>query len=292
MSEKITAKEALATAKTNKAAATATQAQSPAKGRSIKDLIQIMKPEIGKALPSVLTAERFTRMALTAVSTNPTLSECSQNSFLGALMTAAQLGLEPNTPLGQAYIIPYRNKGRLEAQFQIGYKGLLDLAHRSGEFSTIYAHTVYENDEFEYELGLNQTLRHKPANGERGAATHYYAVYHLVNGGYGFEVMTKADAIMHQQRYSKAGSVYSPWATNFDEMAKKTVIKKLLKYAPIKTDFARQITSDESVKTEICDDMSLVASILKADEEAEFEDVLTEDIAREHRAEVPSGNLG
>lgn len=273
MTEKITAKEALAAAKTNKAAATVTQAQSPAKGRSIKDLIQIMKPEIAKALPSVLTAERFTRMALTAVSTNPTLSECSQKSFLGALMTAAQLGLEPNTPLGQAYIIPYRNKGRLEAQFQIGYKGLLDLAHRSGEFSTIYAHTVYENDEFEFEFGLDQMLKHKLARGERGAATHYYAVYHLVNGGYGFEIMTKADAHAHQQRYSKASSVYSPWSTNFDEMAKKTVIKKLLKYAPIKTEFARQVISDESIKTEINEDMSLVESVFKPAEEAEFEDL-------------------
>ena len=83
------------------------------------DMIKAMEPEIKKALPQVITPERFTRMALSALNTTPKLAECSQMSFLGALMNAAQLGLEPNTPLGQAYLIPYRNKGKLECQFQI-----------------------------------------------------------------------------------------------------------------------------------------------------------------------------
>lgn len=87
---------------------------------SIKQLVMQMKPQIEKALPSVLTGERFSRMVLTAMSTNPQLAECSPNSFLGAMMQAAQLGVEPNTPLGQAYLIPYRNHGQLECQFQLG----------------------------------------------------------------------------------------------------------------------------------------------------------------------------
>ena len=90
------------------------------KSMSIADMIKAMEPEIKKALPQVITPERFTRMALSALNTTPKLAECSQMSFLGALMNAAQLGLEPNTPLGQAYLIPYRNKGKLECQFQIG----------------------------------------------------------------------------------------------------------------------------------------------------------------------------
>ena len=94
---------------------------------SIADLIKAMLPEIKKALPDVITPERFTRMALSALNTTPKLQECTQMSFLAALMNAAQLGLEPNTPLGQAYLIPYNNKGVLECQFQIGYKGLIDL---------------------------------------------------------------------------------------------------------------------------------------------------------------------
>ena len=94
---------------------------------SIEDLIHAMEPEIRKALPSVVTPERFTRMALSALNNSPKLRECTQMSFLAALMNAAQLGLEPNTSLGQAYLIPYKNKGVLECQFQIGDKGLIDL---------------------------------------------------------------------------------------------------------------------------------------------------------------------
>lgn len=248
------------------------------KNRTLKEWIQIMEPEIKKALPSVITPDRFTRMATTALSVSSELSKCTYQSFVGALMNAAQLGLEPNTPLGQAYIIPYKRTKKdgteeYEAQFQIGYKGLIDLAHRSGEFKTIYAHAVYENDEFEYELGLDQALKHKPAKKDRGKAIYYYAVYHLTNGGYGFYVMSKDDIEEHKRRFSKAASRgFSPWSTDFDEMAKKTVIKKLLKYAPIKTEFARQIVNDESIKTEIDSDMAAVEDKMQY-EEATFTEV-------------------
>lgn len=113
---------------------------------SIADLIKALEPEIKKALPAVITPERFTRMALTAISTTPKLQECSQMSFIAALMNAAQLGLEPNTPLGQAYLLPYRNKGKLECQFQIGYKGMIDLVYRNKQVQTIQAQIVYEKD--------------------------------------------------------------------------------------------------------------------------------------------------
>ena len=98
------------------------------KGMSISDMIKALEPEIKRALPSVITPERFTRMALSAINNTPKLAECTQMSFLAALMNAAQLGLEPNTPLGQAYLIPFQNKGVLECQFQLGYKGLINLA--------------------------------------------------------------------------------------------------------------------------------------------------------------------
>ena len=108
------------------------QVAAQQKDTSLKGLIRSMGPEIKKALPSVITPERFTRMVFTALSSNPTLQECTPQSFLGAMMQSAQLGLEPNTPIGQAYLIPYRNHGRQECQFQLGYKGLIDLAYRSG----------------------------------------------------------------------------------------------------------------------------------------------------------------
>lgn len=223
----------------------------------MKALIVSMEGEIKKALPSVITPERFTRMVLTAMSTNPQLVQCTPKSFLGAMMQAAQLGVEPNTPLGQAYLIPYRNHGTLECQFQLGYKGMIDLAYRSGEITDISAHEVYEGDTFEYELGLAPKLKHIPALKDRGNVILYYAVYHTKSGGYGFEVMSRDDVTRHMNQYSKAaGKGFSPWSTNFDEMAKKTVLKKVLKYAPMKTDFVRAMATDETIKSGLSVDMA------------------------------------
>lgn len=224
--------------------------------KTMQDYVKAMSGEIAKALPSVITPERFTRMVLSAISTNPKLAECSPQSFLGAMMTAAQLGVEPNTALGQAYIIPYFNGKQkcMEAQFQLGYKGLIDLAYRSGEVSIIQAQVVYEHDDFEYELGLDPKLKHKPATKDRGNAIAYYAIFKTKDGGYGFEVMSIDDVTAHAKKYSKAYAS-SPWQTNFDEMAKKTVLKKVLKYAPLKSDFVRGLTQDNTIKTQISEDM-------------------------------------
>lgn len=230
-----------------------------AEKKTMQAYIKAMEPAIKKALPSVITPERFTRMVLSALSSTPKLAECSPQSFLAAMMTAAQLGVEPNTALGQAYLLPYRNHGQMECQFQLGYKGLIDLAYRSGEVSVIQAHTVYENDVFEYELGMDPKLRHVPAKSDRGEAVAYYAMFKTKDGGYGFEVMSVDDVQRHAQRYSKSyGSGSSPWRSNFDEMAKKTVLKRALKYAPLKSDFVRGVAQDETIKAELSDEMYAV----------------------------------
>lgn len=227
------------------------------KGMSISDMIKALEPEIKRALPSVITPERFTRMALSAINNTPKLAECTQMSFLAALMNAAQLGLEPNTPLGQAYLIPFQNKGVLECQFQLGYKGLINLAYRNEQLQTIQAQCVYANDHFEYELGLESKLFHKPFIGERGELVAVYALFKLQNGGYGFEVMSKNDIDAHAKKYSKAvNSSFSPWNTAYTEMAMKTAVKRVLRFAPLKTDFLRAIASDETVKTEFSVDMT------------------------------------
>lgn len=226
------------------------------KDMTIPDMVKAMMPEIKKALPTVLTPERFTRIALSALNNAPALQQCTPISFLAALMNAAQLGLEPNTPLGQAYLIPYKNKGKLECQFQIGYKGMIDLAYRNGQMQTIQAQAVYENDEFFYEYGLEPKLVHRPAFSERGELIYFYGIFRTVNGGYGMAVMSKTDMDIYAKTYSKAfDSSYSPWQSNYEEMAKKTVIKMALKYAPIKTDFQRALSADESIKKQISQDM-------------------------------------
>lgn len=227
------------------------------KSMSMADLIRAMGPEIKKALPEVITPERFTRMALSALNTTPKLKECTQLSVLAALMNAAQLGLEPNTPLGQAYLIPYNNKGTMECQFQIGYKGLIDLSYRNPQMQIIQAQAVHENDAFDYELGLNPRLIHHPALHDRGAVVLFYGFFKLTNGGFGFEVMSKEAVDAYAKEYSKAfDASFSPWKTNYEGMAKKTVIKQALKYAPLKTDFRKALSTDETIKTEMSEDMS------------------------------------
>ncbi len=223
---------------------------------TMQQYIRQMQGEIKKALPSVMTPERFSRIVLSALSTNPKLAETTPQSFLGAMMTAAQLGMEPNTPLGQAYLIPYWNSKTktLECQFQLGYKGLIDLAYRSGEVSTIMAQVVYENDEFAYSFGLEPKLVHCPALRDRGNPQYVYAMFRTKDGGFGYEVMSMEDIRAHAQRYSKAYSS-GPWQTNFEEMAKKTVLKRVLKYAPLKSDFMRAVSQDETIKTEVGQDM-------------------------------------
>ena len=251
------------------------QAQTPeaevklTKNMTIPDMVRAMLPEIRKALPAVMTPERFTRIALSALNNTPELKNCTPMSFIAALLNAAQLGLEPNTPLGQAYLIPYKNKGTLECQFQIGYKGLIDLAYRNGQMQTIQAQVVYENDEFEYELGLEPKLIHKPAADNRGEPAYFYGVFRTVNGGYGFSVMSKSDMDRFAQAYSRSfASEYSPWKSNYEEMAKKTVIKQALKYAPIHTDFQRALSSDETIKSAISEEMVSIPNEVVVDEAA------------------------
>ena len=243
--------------------------------KTMQDYIKMMEGEIKKALPSVLTPERFTRMVLSAISTNPELGKCTPSSFLGAMMNAAQLGLEPNTPLGQAYILPYRNKGILEAQFQIGYKGLIDLSYRSNEIEVIQSHVVYENDTFECEYGINGKLSHKPAMTNRGEPILVYAIFKTKSGGYGFEVMSMEDVKRHAEKYSKAyGSSFSPWKSSFEEMAKKTVLKRVLKYAPLKSDFVKAVVQDETIKSTLSDDMYEVNNELEFAEVVDVTDAV------------------
>ena len=256
------------------------KAQDDKKKKTMKQWVVAQERGIKAALPSVITPERFTRMVMSALSTTPQLNDCTPESFLGAMMTAAQLGLEPNTPLGQAYLIPYRNKGTLEAQFQLGYKGLIDLAYRSGEVELVQAQCVYENDKFNCQFGLEPKLEHIPADKDRGELVKVYALFKTKSGGFGFEVMSVDDVQKHAKKYSKAySSSFSPWKTNFEEMAKKTVLKKCLKYAPLKSDFARGMNTDETIKTEIDEDMYSVPDKTDYDEpiiEAEAVEVNTE----------------
>lgn len=207
-------------------------------------LIDKMRPQIARALPRHMDPDRLARVAMTVLRQTPQLGQCTPESFLGALMTCAQLGLEPG-PLGHAYLVPY---GR-EVTFVPGYRGLLELARRSGQIRTIAAHVVKQNDEFEFELGLEPKLVHRPALRDRGDTTHVYAVVHYRDGGYDMEVMSRDEVEAIRDR-SKAGRS-GPWVTDWDEMARKTVLRRLAKRMPMSVELAQAMAQDGRVRVNV-----------------------------------------
>jgi recombination protein RecT len=184
------------------------------------------------------------------MATNPDLFNCSKNSFIAAVMTAAQLGLEPNTPLGQLYFIPFKDSklGKILCQIVIGYKGLVALAYGSGKVSSVEAHTVYENDIFEMKFGLHPVFSHEiPLRGERGKAIGYWAMFRTTDGGAVYDYMSVEEARVHGERFSKSFEK-GPWKTDFDEMAKKTVLRKILKVAPLSPEARLAIEQDGAIR--------------------------------------------
>lgn len=200
-------------------------------------LLEKMKPAIAQALPKHVSPERIARIALTAIRSNPKLAECSPQSFLGALLQASQLGLEVNTPLGQAYLIPYGAVCTLV----VGYQGMMDLARRSGNVKAIYAHVVHEGDDFDYEYGLEPKLYHKPSE-DPGPLTHVYAVARLTDGEPVFTVLTR-DEIEKARSRSRASS-NGPWVTDYEPMARKTAVRRLFTWLPKSAEMARASTVD------------------------------------------------
>ncbi|CAA0129282.1 Protein RecT [Mycolicibacterium vanbaalenii] len=211
---------------------------------TLAQLIKQMEPEIAKALPSHMKPERMARIATTVLRQTPALARCTPESFLGALLTASQLGLEPG-PIGESYFVPF---GR-DVTFIPGYRGLIKLARNSGQLVDIWAEIVYSNDEFDYTLGLHRDLKHVPAKGDRGEPTHVYAAAELKDGGHPFVVMTTAevDAIRKRSRASSNG----PWVTDWAAMARKTAVKQLSKWLPLSAEFNAASVLDGAVRTDL-----------------------------------------
>lgn len=199
--------------------------------KTLADLLAKQEREIAKALPSGIDPARYARVVLTEVSKNPDLLKCTPQSFLGAVMTAAQLGLEFGPQLGHAYLIPYRS----EATLVIGYKGWVKLLYQSGLVTEIDAAMVHEKDDFSWSKGLRPTLEHKPARGDRGPVTDYYVIVRTAMGGNLFAVMSKQEVVEHQKRYNLRGK---GWSDNFNEMALKTVLLRIYRWLPVSTEQA------------------------------------------------------
>lgn len=210
------------------------------------------KAEISKMLPKHLNAERLLKVAQIAATTTPALAECEVASLVGAIGQCAQMGLEPNTILGHAYLVPFNTKRKdlngtekwvKSVQVIIGYKGLIDLARRSGQIVSISAHEVCQNDKFELVYGLNEKLNHQPYFEERGNIIGFYAVAHLKDGGHCFEFMSVKQVIEIMNESQSKGK-YGPWKDNFSEMGRKTVIRRLAKYLPLSIEFQTAVALD------------------------------------------------
>lgn len=243
---------------------------------------------ISSIVPKHVTPERLVRIGLNAVSRNPKLLECSQESIVGAVINCATLGLEPNL-MGHAYLVPFYNSKtkQMEAQFQIGYRGLIDLARRTGQLSVVYAREVYEGDKFDYAYGLDPKLVHVPSGeDDENKVTHFYAVYKLNDGGFDFIVMNRKQMEKHRDRFTKSqknGQVFGPWKDHFVEMSKKTVLIKALKTAPISVEQQENQTIMEGIHRD--------ETVTKVNENQGFGEAFidAEFVDARHEEEKPTG---
>lgn len=212
-------------------------------GGKIKELIESskFKSAVASALPAHLRPERFIRVALTALTRTPKLAQCDQASFFQCLLSLSQFGLEPDGR--NAHLIPFENRKRgvTECQMIIDYKGLADLAMRSGKVSYIHADKVCENDVFEYDRG--QIKKHQiNFRQPRGNAYAYYAICHFKDDTEKCDVMTK-DEVEKIRGRSRAGQS-GPWVSDFDEMAKKTVFRRLSKWIQLSPEYRDALDLD------------------------------------------------
>lgn len=224
----------------------------------VLSLIKKLTPSMTAALPKHVRADRMARVALTALRRTPALLQCSEASLLGSLMTLAQLGLEPNTPLGHAYLIPY---GR-ECTPIIGYQGFIDIARRSGLVTGIQAHVVHEGDTFRYSFGLTPKCEHVPseaADREDKPITHAYAVAHLRDADPVFVVLSRSQIDARRKRGASGRGKSTPWDTDFAAMAQKSAIRALWKWLPKSAEMQRAQETDEAPAGASLDDAGRAA---------------------------------
>lgn len=225
---------------------------------TVADLVLKSRDQFALALAGNIDPDKFTRVAITTIRTTPKLNQADPMSLLGAFMACAQLGLEPSGPLGHAYLVPFGK----EVQLIVGYQGLIELAYRSGRVMSLVARPVHAEDEFEFAYGLHDTLRHVPAEGNRGAMTHVYAVAHLAGGGVIPVVMSKGevDAVMNRSPGAKKAD--SPWKTDYEAMAMKSAVRRLFKWLPSSVESQAALGADEGVVKGIANSVEELGEVI------------------------------
>lgn len=228
----------------------------PSPAKQLQQVLHRSWDRIAAVMPREMNEQRLYQMFVSAINREPKLAECTVESVLSCFMRCTSLGLEPSNVngLGMAYILPYGNKnyrtGQSEATLIIGYKGMLTLARRSGDLKSIHAQAVYEGDEFEYwedehgqhfKFRANRNAEHDPAK-----LTDVYVNAQLTNGGFVFEHMTRAEVDAIMRRSPSASAKATPWKTDYEAMALKTVIRRSFRYLPVSTEAQHAVTADES----------------------------------------------
>jgi len=256
---------------------------------NIRALLEKSKAQIAMALPKHLTADRIIRVAMTSIQRTPKLLDCDPKSLIGAIIQSAQLGLEPDGVLGHAYLIPYGN----QVQFIPGYKGLIDLARRSGQVVSIGSHVVYSNEKFSLKFGFDETLEHEPlAPSQRGDRKGVYAVARLKDGSVHFEWLWSEEVeAVKTQSLKKMKKPSGPWIDNEDEMWRKTAIRRLAKYLPLSVEFAKAAAVDEladagiSTQEYFDDSIKVSASPARSIDDA-FSEIAEENPETEEKPEI------
>lgn len=207
-------------------------------------------PRISAVMPKHMNPDRMFQLAISCYNQTPKLNLCTPETVLSCLMKCSALGMEPSAVdgLGRAYILPFKNKntGKMEATLILGYKGMIDLARRSGEIKDISARVVHAGDEFEYEYGLTEGLRHVPSTDpiDGRPMTHVYMVAHFKDGGHYIDVMSKAEVDSIRKRSKSPNN--GPWVTDYEAMARKTVIRRAFPYLPVSVEAEGAVAQDDT----------------------------------------------
>lgn len=257
--------------------------------QTISGMMSKMQNELKAALPEHLDSKRLARIALTELRKVPKLQQCDALSFMAAIMQSAQLGLEPGGSLGHVYLIPYGN----QCQFIIGYRGMIELARRSGQIISLTAHEVFENDKFEFEYGLNEKLSHSPAFGERGKLMGVYAIAKLVGGGYQMDFMSNLD--VEKIRLTSKAKDSGPWKTHYGEMAKKTVIRRLFKYLPVSIEIQKAVQTEERSEIDVTSAKEILADFNISEEvftvDKDTGEILNNELTEQEQADILAKEL-
>jgi recombination protein RecT len=217
--------------------------------KSVAVVLQGYSRNVEQSLPpaalAMISPDRAIRLIMNECRRIPALLDCSPHSIVGAMLTSAALGLEIGSHLGHGYILPFKGV----ATFVPGYKGLIALAYRSQQIRSLASHVVYERDEFAVELGSEPRIHHSPMlDGERGNPRLYYAIAQLTTGGVVFDrPLTIGDVRKIKAASPGARKSGGPWDTHPDEMARKSAIRRLVKYLPASTELQQAAAIDEAV---------------------------------------------